>query len=235
VKSAFNSTINVEKRAIAEARRQVIDIDKCNGCHDTLGSGLSLHGNNRSSELQVCVLCHNPDATDIQRRPADPTMALDGKVEEVIDMKRMIHSIHNGGELQNGLVIYGYGGNPHDYSNVGFTGNIQNCETCHLPGTYSTEAAWHALASTASTGLDVTDPADDLNISQVTSVCSGCHDTDRATNHMVLNGGSFIALDEDIAVAAAPEPDGTALSLAALVTLAGLAYRKRSQYSRCWS
>jgi hypothetical protein len=51
---------------------------------------------------------------------------------------------------------------------------------------------------------------------------------------MVLNGGSFIALDEDIAIAA-PEPAGLPLAVSALGTLAALAYRKRRQYNRRWS
>jgi OmcA/MtrC family decaheme c-type cytochrome len=227
VRSAF-ANISIEKRGVTQARRSVIDIDKCNACHDTAGAGLSLHGNNRADEMQVCVICHNPDVTDIRQRPADPAMSLDGKREQTVDMKRMIHGIHTGADLQDGLVIYGFGGFPHDYSEVEFIGNSMNCLTCHEEGTYSTEAAWQALATTVDTGLDVTTPVDDLNISQVTSTCSSCHDADRATNHMLLNGGSFIALDDDIAIAA-PEPATLPLAAAALGTLAALAYRRRRQ------
>ncbi len=230
MRSVF-SDINIEKRGITRARRRVIDIDKCNACHDTAGAGLSLHGNNRAGEMQVCVLCHNPDATDIRRRPADPSMALDGKREVSVDMKRLIHGIHSGMDLQDPLVVYGFGGNPHDYSEVSFLGNLENCLTCHEPGTYSTDAAWHTLPSTSDTGPEVTDPSDDLNISQVTSTCSSCHDTQRARNHMLLNGGSFMALDEDIVVPV-PEPSDLPLSAAALGALAALAYRRRRQYDR---
>jgi OmcA/MtrC family decaheme c-type cytochrome len=226
VRSVFMD-FNIEDRGITQPRRQIVDIDKCNDCHDADGAGLALHGNNRVSEPQVCVLCHNPDATDIRQRPADPAMALDGKREVPIDFKRMIHGIHAGAELDEGLVVYGFGGNPHDYSTVEFPANSQNCLTCHLPGTYGAENAWQALASTTDTGADVTSPVDDLNISQVTSVCSSCHDTVRATNHMLLNGGSYIALDEDIAIAAVPEPSSLALSLTAVSTLLGLACWRR--------
>jgi OmcA/MtrC family decaheme c-type cytochrome len=225
VRSVF-SDINIEKRGVTEPRRQIVDIDKCDACHDTDGAGLSLHGNNRADEPQVCVLCHNPDATDIRQRPADPAMSLDGKREVPIDFKRMIHQIHAGADLEDGLVVYGFGGNPHDYREVEFIGNNQNCLTCHLPGTYGAENAWEALATTENTGLEVTDPEDDLNISQTTSVCSSCHDTVRATNHILLNGGSFIALDQDIAVAPVPEPTSLPLSMAALGTLLALASRR---------
>jgi len=231
VRSVF-ADVNIELRESVRARRRVIDIDKCNACHDTAGAGLSLHGDNRAGEMQVCVLCHNNDATDIRQRPADPSMAIDGKREESVDIKRMIHQIHAGKDLEEGLVIYGFGGFPHDYSFVGFVGNNRNCLTCHLPGTYSTDAAWTSSSSTVDTGDDVTDPSDDLNISPVTAVCSSCHDTGRAKQHMVLNGGTFGSFDKDIAVAAVPEPGGLELSLVALGSLGALARRRFRQLHR---
>ena len=86
----------------------------------------------------------------------------------------------------------------HDFSDVNFTGNIANCETCHLPGTYSTEAARARLATTISTGTDAADPSDDLNISQTAAVCGSCHDSEVSETHMILHGASFHALDADI-------------------------------------
>jgi len=199
--AVINQLVNVNVdggRGTPAARSDVINIAKCNACHDAAGQGLSLHGNNRTGEMQVCVVCHNSDATDINRRPADPTMALDGKVEEAIDMKRLMHQIHSGSELENGVVVYGFGGTAHDFSDVDFIGNRKNCETCHDPGTYSTEAARARLATTISTGADIADPADDLNISQTASVCSSCHDDAIAKGHMVVFGASFMAEDGDI-------------------------------------
>jgi len=179
-------------------RRQVIDVDKCNTCHDQAGNGISLHGSNRTGNEQICVLCHNGNATDVSRRPAPPAMTADGKAEEAIDFKRLIHQIHSGAELQNGVVIYGFGGSVNDFSHVEFIGNRRNCETCHLPGTYTAEAAFDATPTTIDTGADVTVSTDDLNISPNAAVCSSCHDNTAATDHMKLNGASFHALDADI-------------------------------------
>jgi len=50
--------------ATAVARRSVVDIEKCDDCHNEL----SLHGNNRTDNPEVCVTCHNPNATDANRR-----------------------------------------------------------------------------------------------------------------------------------------------------------------------
>jgi OmcA/MtrC family decaheme c-type cytochrome len=192
-------SINVDGgRAVAVDRRDVVDIDKCGECHDAAGQGISLHGNNRTGEMQVCVVCHNANNTDINQRPAPPAVGADGKAEESIDMKRMIHQIHSGAELANGVVIYGYGGSEHDYSDAEFIGNRMNCEGCHDSGTYGTAEAANTLPSTIDTGADVADPDDDLNISPIAAVCSSCHDDSGATDHMKLHGASFHALDADI-------------------------------------
>jgi len=135
-------------------RREVVNITvKCDRCHDLL----SVHGNNRSDNAQLCVACHNPSNTDYSRRPKDGMglltgsgvgMAPDGKDEESIDFKRMIHGIHAAassnydgtlahGFRDKGLVIYGYGGGIHDFSHVRFPGILSLCETCHLPDTYT--------------------------------------------------------------------------------------------------
>jgi OmcA/MtrC family decaheme c-type cytochrome len=197
VKNVF-AYVSLDPRGDLQIRRAVIDIAKCNGCHDSAGAGVSLHGNNRTAELQVCGVCHNPDATDINRRPADPSLAADGKREESIDIKRMIHQIHAGRELQNGIVLYGFGNIEHDFSQVGFTGNLKNCETCHLPGTYGAEDAWQTLPSTIDTGADRDDRSDDLNVSSTAAVCSSCHDDNVAKDHMLLFDASFRALDAEI-------------------------------------
>jgi len=185
-------------RSTAEPRRTVVDSTLCNECHDSGRAGLTFHGTNRVSEIGVCVVCHNPDATDINQRPADPSTTPDGKREEAIDFKRMIHQIHAGSSLQDGLVVYGFGGNPHEYDSVNFIGNLENCETCHVTDSYSTEDARAASPSTIDTGADVAIPEDDLNISSTAAACSSCHDDTTATDHMKLYGASFEALDSDI-------------------------------------
>jgi OmcA/MtrC family decaheme c-type cytochrome len=199
VKSAVSFvSLGTGRAAGAVPRRQVVDINKCQKCHDEAGNGISLHGSNRTGTEQVCVICHNPNDTDVNRRPTPPAVGIDGKAEVPIDFKRMIHMIHSGGELEDPLVVYGFGGSPTDFSHVDFIGNRQNCETCHLPGTYDVEDAFDALPTTVDTGADKSISTDDLNISPVAAVCSACHDTEAALDHMKLHGASFHALDADI-------------------------------------
>ncbi len=93
-------------------RRTVVDINKCDVCHGVL----SLHGNNRNNEPGVCVICHNPNATDLE--PAHRRGRSRG--EQSIDFKTMIHAIHagesdKGGFRTTGITIYGYGGTPEQF------------------------------------------------------------------------------------------------------------------------
>jgi OmcA/MtrC family decaheme c-type cytochrome len=222
VRVAVNS--EVEYFAITDstpqARRQIVDVPtKCDRCHDVL----AVHGNNRNNNGQLCVLCHNPSNTDVSQRPKDgvtglPTTAtLDGKTEESIDFKRLIHGIHAGassahGFRENGIVVYGYGGYSHDFSDVRFPGVLSKCETCHLPDTYTLAdrsaddgGNWDLPAmngikgstvdsypTAAADGSDfaakLADQAEDYKYSPIASVCSACHDSDLSMAHMTQNG-----------------------------------------------
>jgi OmcA/MtrC family decaheme c-type cytochrome len=111
--------------ASAQDRRHVVDIDKCNDCHNNL----SLHGNNRSGNTEVCSTCHNPNATDIQRRVAGSQCDIELGLDDVsIDMKRMIHRIHAGN-----VGICGYQNTAHSYVGLVYPGKLNNCEGCRWP------------------------------------------------------------------------------------------------------
>ena len=100
--AAFNPIFDasVDGSAVA-ARRVVVDIANCNTCHDQL----ALHGGQRQN-TQECVMCHNPNASDVARRPADQGPP------ESIDFKRLIHRIHSGENLSQDYTVYGFGTPP---------------------------------------------------------------------------------------------------------------------------
>jgi OmcA/MtrC family decaheme c-type cytochrome len=83
----------------AVPRRTIVDIAKCNVCHDHLGA----HGGQRLV-TQGCVICHNPVNDDSSQRPASA-----GKPES-IDLRRMIHRIHTGDQMSQDYTVYGHGG-----------------------------------------------------------------------------------------------------------------------------
>jgi len=201
----------------AVARRSVVDIAKCNVCHGVL----SLHGNNRTDEPGACVVCHNPNATDASRRPSSAgvlTGGVDGKLEEAIDFRTMIHGIHagqasNGGFREKGITIYGFSG-ANDYSAVVFPGKLNNCTVCHIGTSYQLTGIWAPPtangilgtttttdpAANTTTGPAASDAADDLRISPTAAVCSSCHDGALAKAHMQdpFNGANFSATQATI-------------------------------------
>ena len=178
----------------AETRRTVVDIDNCKQCHGVL----SLHGNNRTDNPQVCVICHNADATDIAVRPSAAN-AVDGKVEQAIDFKYMIHAIHAGqadlhGFREEGIVLYGFRGSVNDYSEVGMPSgldNLRNCTGCHDGSTFTIPLDENVLPTTVLTGADLSSPDDDTNITPTASVCSSCHDSLASKTHMSEQGALF--------------------------------------------
>jgi OmcA/MtrC family decaheme c-type cytochrome len=191
-----------------KARRTVVDVAKCDNCHDQL----SLHGNNRTDEPQLCVICHNPNDTDASQRPKNASGILDGSLtadglpERAIDFKRMIHSIHGAAVRTNPFIVYGYGGSVNNFSNLRFPGILNDCSTCHAGTSYQLTGIWEAptqngiLATTISTTPNATDaasytsglatPVDDLKITPTAAVCSSCHDGATAKAHMVNLGGA---------------------------------------------
>jgi OmcA/MtrC family decaheme c-type cytochrome len=186
------------------ARRTVVSVANCDLCHDQL----SVHGANRTDSIEVCVICHNPNATDIGRRPymTDPNaVGIDGKREQTIDFKNMIHALHGSGVAHGGggsprttdLVVYGFGGTPNDFGEVHFPGNIRKCMHCHIDPPGATPPTWQlpldvgVLAVTVNSPPNLADPDDDGNITKTAGVCSACHDSAALRQHMVLQGANF--------------------------------------------
>jgi OmcA/MtrC family decaheme c-type cytochrome len=171
----------------AVARREIVDIQKCDDCHKEL----SLHGNNRTDNPAVCVTCHNPNATDVNRRNPPCTTAL-GTDDTPIDMKLMIHALHASGETGVPYDVCGFGNSPHSIQ-FEYPGHVQNCEGCHIPGTYFPVDPAMVLGTTVDSGANLLSPVDDRVVSPNSAVCSTCHTSSLAAQHMIQNGGDFNA------------------------------------------
>lgn len=176
----------------AMARREVVDIANCDNCHKEL----SLHGNNRTDNPQVCVTCHNPNATDAAKRVAlDPPSECEtelGLDDTTIDFKYMIHAMHVSGQIGVPYNVCGYRNSAHTFEFVS-PGNVANCEGCHDRGTYYPVDPSAVLGTTVDAGADLSTPTDDTVVSPNTAVCSACHVSSLAAEHMKQNGGDFDA------------------------------------------
>jgi OmcA/MtrC family decaheme c-type cytochrome len=176
----------------ADERRAVVDIARCDDCHKQL----SLHGNNRTDNPEVCVTCHNPNATDARQRGVPGTDCNDllGPDDVSVDMKYMIHALHASGATGVPYEVCGFRNSDHVYDFV-YPGHLNNCEGCHIKDedTFYPVAAGTTLGTTIDVGADPADPSDDVVISPNTAVCSTCHVSDLAAQHMMQNGGDFAA------------------------------------------
>jgi OmcA/MtrC family decaheme c-type cytochrome len=178
-------------------RRTSVELANCLSCHQVL----SLHGSNRTDDINSCVTCHNPRNTDLSVRTIAATPPTDGKKEEALDFKTMIHGIHAAGMRENPLQIVGFrGSNTYvfDEEAVQYPGNLGNCEGCHTATGYTLPLANGVLATTVGTGIDLQSPVDDTVVTPITSACSSCHDSAESKSHMTSQGGSFNTTQEAI-------------------------------------
>jgi len=157
-------------------RREVVDIDKCNVCHDKL----SLHGDQRN-QVKYCVMCHRSGGTDVSEIPADATAQ-----PSTIHFKVMIHKIHTGEELNHPYAVHGFGGDAVSYNEVLFPGRREKCEICHLPGAYGVPTP----AGAADTVVEDASAAEILRQGPMTAACTSCHDSDAVAAH----ASSFVNL-----------------------------------------
>ena len=176
-------------------RRTVVLESNCNGCH----VALSLHGGLRSN-VEYCVLCHNPSNTDFTTRPSSTVASYKAEPNQGINFNLLVHRLHDGvnaatnadGPPKYPYIVIGHGGSTSDFSGILFpvmspTGNatyMQNCSVCH---TASSE-------QNLPVGLNpVQDPqgwiqgATGNPVQPASSACSGCHVSEGESAHFLAN------------------------------------------------
>lgn len=195
-------------------RRAVVDSDKCFKCHDIL----VFHGGSRVYNAQLCATCHNPNLSS-STQTIDPAamsaaekalLAADGYSttdktnwpEASNNLKDMLHGIHAGKLRAAAGSPFRFmrnqsGGRYFSFDKIGFPGLLQNCESCHLPGTYNS-APTNALPSTniiLGSGTVAQNRAnapntDDKVIPAYTASCLSCHGSSNAAVHSISMGST---------------------------------------------
>ena len=150
-------------------RRAIVDVQRCNDCHQKL----SFHGDNRNNNTELCATCHNPE------NAAGATLA----AGRPWDFKLLIHGIHS--------AQYDFGGL--NFASVRYPGKINNCEGCHQPDTYYPVDPVKVFATSITRGANAASPVDDVAYTPNAAICASCHTTAQAKLHIEQNGGSFNA------------------------------------------
>lgn len=171
--------------AVPVPRRVVVDNSTedefCNACHGEFSVDFSVHGNLRNN-TEYCVLCHNPSSDDIEVRPCDPG---DTCETTSIQFAQMIHKIHTGENLTvKPYIIYGFRGSVHDFSEVLYPGQTNDCSACHLPNTNILNPGMGVLGPgilpTVNREFAKVDDEnvvlDTFSLQPVINACTSCHD-----------------------------------------------------------
>jgi OmcA/MtrC family decaheme c-type cytochrome len=139
-------------------RRQVVATEKCAACHQKLDF---IHGGVRQNAME-CPICHNP-------------ALFDGTSKQSVNMAVQIHSIHRGENLANPYVL-----GTTNFQEVRFPGDLRDCSTCHLDGTYRPEnVGAQAMVQSPGGFMPQTAP--------ISAACQGCHDDKATASHALAN------------------------------------------------
>ncbi|OGW34723.1 MAG: hypothetical protein A2010_11965 [Nitrospirae bacterium GWD2_57_9] len=183
------------------ARRTIVDNAKCNACHEQLGTEPYFHSGARNN-AQLCEFCHTPNRN---------SSGWSAKTKD------FVHRLHAAGVRTVDDVWHDM-----DYYLVAYPGNLQNCEACHVEGSYDFSGSAYtaslidnlplstAASGTIATGTTAASPyitfdqfygaggaSTNLVNSPISSACFGCHDRNAAVAHMNDNGGSIYEVRSD--------------------------------------
>jgi OmcA/MtrC family decaheme c-type cytochrome len=168
-------------------RRQVVDSNSCLECHKIL----AIHGGNRVNNVQLCVMCHNPN------------LGLGGA--ESFNLKDFLHGLHAETGTYDDVV-----------SGLTYPGQLKHCTKCHY-GTPAANASSFAnsykadlpagvlLSTNTNTGTINFMPAPTDNVvSPTAAACGRCHTSSAAIDHFRLQGGDVGATRADADLTAPP-------------------------------
>jgi OmcA/MtrC family decaheme c-type cytochrome len=100
------------------ARRDAVVSEKCHACHR---GTMYQHGGDRVDNEQICVICHNPSASEKNVRAnrgnggyailnpdntVNTSATYDGKTAETYDLRYLLHAVHGAEKREKPVVIY---------------------------------------------------------------------------------------------------------------------------------
>jgi OmcA/MtrC family decaheme c-type cytochrome len=117
---------NVQKVATGyTGRRAIVEDKRCNACHQELGTFTedAFHAGQRN-DATTCSWCHNPNRTSSGW---------------AVDSTAFVHAIHASAKRQVPYTWHAVS-TTDGFFDVTFPGILNDCQTCHLPGTFDFSA-----------------------------------------------------------------------------------------------
>jgi OmcA/MtrC family decaheme c-type cytochrome len=204
------------------ARRTIVEAARCNRCHNQLGVEPSFHSGARNNP-QGCATggCHFETKSTGHTGEAN-----DYGGGWALGAKNMIHAIHGASKREQPFNYEATAKNLKGFGTIKYPGILNNCEQCHVPGSYDFGNTTNALASTnllwaTDANADMRNPnnvppigqspwiktlgkgeidyrVDNLVSSPITSACFACHDSQTAIAHFRANGGVLLKLVSEV-------------------------------------
>ena len=114
----------------ATARRAIVENARCNACHQALGvfTASTFHAGQRN-DAATCTFCHNVNRVNSGWG---------------VNIKEAVHAIHAADKRVNKFSWEASAGDK--YWDVTYPGVLNNCEQCHVPGSYDFSNATNAAA-----------------------------------------------------------------------------------------
>lgn len=106
------------------ARRKIFAKEKCESCHDRLGTSPNFHDGNYS--IPMCAACHIPNQG--------------GSTGWSANFRVWVHGIHSA-EKRTIPFTWHAVSTTDGFWKIGYPGVLKNCEACHLTGTYDFSAS----------------------------------------------------------------------------------------------
>ena len=214
-------------------RRTIVEADRCNKCHNQLGVEPSFHSGARNNP-QGCALggCHYE--TKSTGHTGENYVFGGGWA---LSAKSMVHAIHAASKREQPFSYEATAKNQKGFGVVAYPGVLNNCEQCHVPGSYNFELTTNASASTnllwaTDANGDMRNPNNVTPIGQspwikilgkgeidyrgnplvsspIASACFACHDRMIAVNHILVNGGVLLKQVSEITGATPAVPPAT--------------------------
>ncbi|MEO7707390.1 MAG: OmcA/MtrC family decaheme c-type cytochrome, partial [Caldimonas sp.] len=131
---------NTQKVAASyTGRRAIVEDARCNACHQELGTFTedAFHAGQRNDGT-TCSWCHTPNQS---------TSGWSG------DSTAFVHAIHGSAKRQNKFGWHA-ASTTDGFWDVTYPGILNDCQTCHLPGTYDFSAGTSAAAVGQVDGID---------------------------------------------------------------------------------